>query len=109
MNTVTQSVLSTQYIQVPVTVRSPSGYDPTGDDIAFAFMPQTYPQVQPGSGDWKAGSWTTFAGPSYWAQVLVGPANGGIALAVGTYLGFVKISDSPEVPVLQPFMLEVTP
>lgn len=109
MNTVTQSVLSTQPVQVPVTVRSPNGYDPTGDLLAFAFMPQTYPQPSPGSGDWHAGSWVTYPGPSYWAQVLVGPANGGVALAVGTYLGWVKITDSPDVPVLQPFMVEITP
>ena len=109
MNTVTQSVLSTQYVQVQVTARSASGYDPTGDTVQFAFTPLTYPQTQPGSGDWHAGSWATFPGPAYWAQCLAGPANGGISLAVGTYQVWVKITDNPEVPVLQPFLLEITP
>ena len=43
-----QSVLSTQYVQVPVTVTSPSGsYNPTGDTVQFAFTPVTYPVTEP--------------------------------------------------------------
>lgn len=105
----TQSALSTQYVQVQVVAKAPDGYDPTSDEVQLAFTRETYPQVQPGGSDWVTGSWETFPGPAYWAQALVGPANGGTALTVGTYLVWVKITDSPEVPVLQPCLLEITP
>ena len=107
MNTVTQSVLSTNFVQVPVTVITPAGYDPTGDTVQFAFIPASYPQPLPGSSDWNAGSWVTFPGPVYWAQILVGPLNGGVNLAAGNYLAWLKITDSPAVPVLQPFTLTI--
>ena len=107
MNTISQSALSTQMLQVPVTVRSPASYDPAGDTVAFAFAPLATPQPPPDA--WYPGSWVTFPGPAYWAQVLVGPANGGVALTVGAYLGWLKITDNPEVPVLQPFLLTITP
>lgn len=107
MNVLAQSALSTQFVQVPVTVRSPAGYDPTADTVQFAFPPQEYPQGPPVT--WYPGTWVTYPGPAYWAQVLIGPANGGVALPVGSYLGWVKISDNPEVPVLQPFTLQITP
>ena len=107
MNTITQSVLSTNWVQVLITTKYPTGYNPTGDAVAFAFTPQTYPETSPTS--WAAGSWLTFPGPAYWAQCLVGPANGGTALSLGTYMVWVKITDSPEVPVLQPCLLTITP
>jgi hypothetical protein len=105
--TVTQSVLSTQYVQVQVTVRSPAAYDPTADTVQFAFTPLTYPVTEPSG--WATGSWATFPGPAYWAQCLVGPGAGGTALSIGTYQGWVKITDNPEVPVMQPFTLQITP
>lgn len=107
MNTLTQSVLSTNWAQVLITTKAPAGYNPTGDTVAFAFTPQTYPETSPSA--WVSGSWVTFPGPAYWAQALVGPANGGTALSLGTYQVWVKITDSPEVPVLQPCLLTITP
>ena len=109
MNTITQSVLSTNYVQVQVTTRAPSIYNPTGDTVQMAFTPQTYPETSPTSSSWVTGSWVTFPGPAYWAQALVGPANGGTALSIGTYQVWVKVTDSPAVPVLQPCLLEITP
>jgi hypothetical protein len=105
----TQSALSTQYIQAQVTVQSPDGYNPTADTVQMAFIPETYPPTQPTDADWVTGSWETFPGPTYWAQALVGPENGGTALTVGMYEVWVKVTDSPEVPVLQPALLEITP
>lgn len=105
----TQSVLSTQQIQVQITVKSPAGYDPTADVVQFAFTPETYPTTQPVDADWVAGSWQTYPGPTYWAQALVGPANGGTALTLGSWQVWVKITDSPEKPVLQPALLTITP
>lgn len=107
MNTISQSALSTNYVQVPVTVQSPSSADPTGDTVQFAFTPLTYPVTEPQSGDWHTGSWVTFPGPAYWAQCLVGP-NGGVSLAIGTYTAWVKIVDNPAVPVQQAFLLKIT-
>ena len=107
MNTISQSVLSTNYVQVLVTIQSPSGYDPSSDVVQFSFTALSYPTIEPAV--WHAGSWVTFAGPAYWAQCLVGPANGGVPLAIGTWQGFIKITDSPAVPVLQPFLLKITP
>ena len=109
MNTVTQSVLSTQMLQILVTIRSPAGYDPASDVVAMAFTPLTYPGTSPAPGNWVTGSWSTFPGPAYWAQALVGPVNGGTALAIGTYQVWLRVTDSPEVPVLQPCLLTITP
>ena len=77
------------------------------DTVQMAFTPLTYPETSPTS--WITGSWVTFPGPAYWAQALVGPANGGTALSLGTYQVWVKVTDSPAVPVLQPCLLTITP
>lgn len=107
MNTITQSALSTQYVQVRVQAVSPAGvYDPTADTVAFAFTEAAPPFAGPSA--WNTGRWATYPGPQYWAQVLIGPANGGIVLAYGTWLGWVKITDNPEIPVLQPFQIQIT-
>ena len=108
-STISQSSLSTQMIQVLVAITAPTVYNPTGDTVQFAFTPLTYPVTQPGSGDWHTGSWVAFPGPVYWAQCLVGPANGGVSLAIGSYQVWTKITDSPEVPVQQPCILQITP
>jgi hypothetical protein len=108
LSTYSQSVLSTQYVQIPITVESPSGtYSPVLDSVQFAFPPLTYPPTSPAT--WYTGSWATFPGPSYRAQCLIGPGNGGVALAIGSYQIVVKISDSPEIPVLYTSTLEITP
>ena len=107
MNTISQSVLSTNFVQVPVTIQSPAGYDPTGDVVQFAFTALSYPTIEPSV--WYTGSWVTFAGPAYWAQCLVGPANSGVSLAIGTYQGWTKVTDSEAVPVEQSFLLKITP
>ena len=108
MNTISQSSLSTNEVQVPITVQSPDGYDPSSDTVEFAFTPLTYPVTQPTSEDWVTGSFVTFPGPAYWAQCTVGPANGGVVLAIGTYTGWVKVVDDPAVLVEQSFMVKIT-
>lgn len=109
MITLAQSVLSTNYVQIPVTIQTPDSYDPSSDVVSFAFTPYTYPTTAPGSGDWHSGSWTTFAGPAYWVQILVGPANAGVSLAIGKYSGWIRVTDDPAVPVEQAFLLQITP
>jgi hypothetical protein len=102
-----QSVLSLQYVQVPVTAFGTAGtYNPTDDSVQFSFTPANYPVTEPSV--WITGSWATFPGPAYYAQCLVGPG-GATALTIGTYQLWLKITDSPEVPVLQPTLLTITP
>ena len=96
-----QSVLSTQFVQVQVIATSDGSlYDPTADVVQMAFIPQSYPAAQPGPSDWVAAAWETDPGPAYWASALIGPANGGTALAVGSFTIWVRVTDSPAVPAL---------
>lgn len=102
-NSIAISHLSLQYVVVPVTATTLTGasYNPTADVVQMAFMPQAT-QV-PQNADWQAASWATRAGnvlQPYAACCLVGPG-GTIQLAIGTYIVYVKVSDSPEIPVLQ--------
>jgi hypothetical protein len=109
MQTLTQSVLSTQYVQALVRVTAPyAPYDPSRDRIWWAFTnARAFPALMPGTGDWNPGSWDVWPGPLYYAQVLVGPVNGGVVLSTGTWQSWLKISDLPEIPVLQPFLLQI--
>lgn len=91
---------STEYIRVPMaSERSGAPYDPTGDTVQMAFLTGAGP---PESGDWKTASWdtdsTTYP-PTYRAQCLIGPAGGTVTLTAGVYSVWVKVTDSPEVPV----------
>jgi hypothetical protein len=94
-----QSALSTQFVQVQVAaIVNGEAYDPTGDLVVMAFIPQSSPPGQPGDSDWVAASWETDPGAVYWATCLVGPANGGIVLDPGDYVVWVKVTDNPAVP-----------
>jgi hypothetical protein len=94
------SVLSTEYVGFIVkAVINGNLYDPTGDSVSFAFLPLG---SNPTSGDWMTGSWgtaTAYGAPQYTARVLVGPGTGGHPLPAGDYVTWMKITDSPEVPV----------
>lgn len=98
----TRSVLDTEYLAYPEQVIvSGLPVNPTADVVQFAFMPNPA-NANPSSGDWHTGTWyTTGTGgvTAYWAQILVGPGAAGIALAVGLYNVWVKITDNPQVPV----------
>lgn len=89
------SVLSTEYVRIPVTA-SKLGvpYDPTGDTVMMAF---TLEGSGDGPTDFVTASWETAAG-QFFALCLVGPA--ATQLPVGAYTAWVKITDSPEIPVL---------
>ena len=81
--------------------------NPTADTVTMAF---TAAGVDPVLGDYKTASWETDATttPStYYARCLVGPG-GTVTLAAGTYEVWVKITDSPEVPVKRSGTLVVT-
>jgi len=95
------SSLSTEYVTVPMSVTKDGvPYNPTSDPVQFAFVTGT--STPPQTGSWVAGEWDTLPGPiyPYQAKCLIGPA-GTITLAPGTYIRWVKVTDNPEVPVLQ--------
>lgn len=95
---ITMSVLSTQYVQIPVdTTFNGTQYDPTADVVQMAFM-LTPPGLNPGNSDWKTASWVSPGSGLYAIRCLVGPG-GSNPLSVGNYNVWVKVTDNPEVPV----------
>jgi len=93
------SSASLEYVRARVeAIQSGSFLDPTADSVAMAFIAGS---ATPVSGDWKTASWDTDATTTpatYRAQCLVGPA-GTVTLTPGVYAVWVKITDSPEIPV----------
>jgi hypothetical protein len=99
------SSLSTMFVLVEVNFTDPVTelpLNPTADAVVMAF---TSTNADPLVGDWKTASWRT-GGPPYIAQCLVGPASS-VVLAKGGYHVWVKVTDSPELPVLQGGFLKV--
>lgn len=108
MDTLTQLAVSTEPCQVAISATlNGVAYNPTSDSVAFAFTVAGSPPPDPTSGQFVAGTWQTDPGPVYWASILVGPLNGGTVLAAGSYIAYVKITDSPAVPVRPAFYLIV--
>ena len=107
--TVRMSHLATMYVFVPFAVtKSGLPYSPTGDAVAFAFMPT--PTQVPQNTDWVSGSWdtdTTQVIYPYSAKCLVGPA-GTITLGIGAYVIYTKVTDNPEIPVLITGQLQIS-
>ena len=92
----TISVLATLYVKSRVTATvGCSVYNPTGDVVEFAFPA---PGVAPVT--WFTGSWETCNPSTFYARILVGPT-GTVTLPVGTYDMWMRITDAPEVPVMQ--------
>lgn len=89
---------SLQYIPIEVTT---SAGDPTGDVIQAAFVA---PNTRPGPSDWQAAFWTGAVNPTlqpgtYMALCLIG-VGASFTPAAGEYQVYIKITDSPEIPVL---------
>lgn len=102
-NSISISHLSLQYVGVPVKALALDGttFNPTGNTVQMAFMPQA--TQAPQNTDWQTAIWATRSGnilEPYAAECLVGPG-GTIQLAIGTYIIYVKITSSPEIPVMQ--------
>lgn len=108
-STLGMSHLATMYYLVPVTAtKAGVSYNPTGDTVQFAFA--ATPTYVPQSGDWVTGSWATNTASvlyPYSAQCLIGPS-GTTALGIGAYIVYLKVSDSPEIPVLIAGQLQVS-
>ena len=104
---------SVEYVKVQVSafVGGVPTYDPTADVVKMAFVPIN---TDPVTGDFVAASWETqtVTTPNnvtylYFARCLVGPSPGVKQLAAGVYQVFVKITDSPEVPIKYSGLIEV--
>jgi hypothetical protein len=101
--TISQNVSSLQYVRVQVTaiVGGNTAYNPSSDAVSFGFAALgANPNIAPTT--WYAGSWETDAiggVSSYIARCLVGPA-GTYTPVRGNYLVWLKVTDSPEIPVL---------
>jgi hypothetical protein len=89
--------ISVEYVKVAVT--GPTGVDLSDLDVELAIVDDG--QI-PDTGDWKAGTWI---GSS--AAVLIGPGTL-LELDQGTYDVYVKITSSPEVPVLPSGSIHIT-
>lgn len=88
---------ATEYVYSTITV---DGAAPSGSTVvAFAFLPGTDPTS---ATVWQTGEWSEGR-----ARLLIGPANGGHVLAVGSYRVFVRVTDNLEVPVLRAGYLTV--
>lgn len=99
------SVLATDYVQVAAAAFvNGSAIDPSNDLVEMAF---TTVGARPGSGDWHTGSWTTAPGGTFLAQRLVGPGAGGVALGLGIYGWWVRITDNPTIPVAEVGQLQI--
>lgn len=98
--TAIKSTLSTVFIKtrIDATVNGQT-YDPTGDVVQAAFVA---PGTNPAALDWKIASWETTNFGAHYARCLVGPGVGAaLDLVAGNYRMWVKITDNPEVPVLE--------
>ena len=108
-STLGMSHLATLYYLVPVAAtKAGASYNPTSDTVQFAFAATaTY---VPQSGDWVTGSWSTNTASvlyPYSAQCLIGPS-GTTTLGIGSYIVYLKVADSPEIPVLTVGQLQIS-
>jgi hypothetical protein len=106
---ITQSALSLEYVPAAITATAMGApANPTSDPVSFAF---TEIGVEPATGDWKAGAWDgtqpRTPGTAYIAHCLVGPG-GAVTLPAGKYTMWVRITDSPEIPVIPFGLLHIT-
>lgn len=92
-------------VEVVPPIRNGVQIDPTGDDVAVAFVSTG---TIPADEDFNDAIWNTSGSPTvYTALCLIGP--GAVALDAGAYAVFVKVTDDPEVPVIPcPGILTIT-
>lgn len=89
-----QSIERIGYMVRALTAGTP--VDPSAGTVQFAFTAGPPPV----NGDWKAGTWETLTGPpvQYAARCLVGPGQTA-DIGRGFWIVWVRITDSPGVPV----------
>lgn len=93
---------STEYVQYTViALKAGTVIDPTTDAVSFAFTQGTASPTA-----WVSGSWDTWPNGNTVAKVLIGP--NGTTLAPGAWIPWIKITDNPEVPVIELPTLTIT-
>lgn len=94
---------STEYVNVPILATiAGTPYNPTADAVQMAFVTgPSQPTV------FFAGDWVTTVQGTFIAQCLIGPAGPNV-LAPGLYTVWIKITDSPEVPVKPAGTLQIS-
>lgn len=86
--------VSREFLHVPVTGGSPS------TPVELAVIPAG--QEEPGPSDWRSALWDGAT-----ARLLIGPG-GTLELPDGTYRVWVRVTASPEIPVIRSGLLEIT-
>ena len=107
------SASSIEYVKVPVAaIVNGAAIDPSTDVVALAFVAGGNSADPPST--WHTGSWEDLlvpdveTGATHAARVLVGTTTGGgVVLAAGSFGVWVKVTDSPEVPIRYVGRLEV--
>jgi hypothetical protein len=100
------SVISLEYIKVPVNVKKNGVYvDPSAANVYMAFLSTR--TAAPITNDWKTSSWEPGLGNKYYIRCLVGPG-GTTTLTAGIYWVWIKIVDSPETPIRQVGSIRIT-
>jgi hypothetical protein len=90
--------ISVEYLKVPIT--GPTGVDLDELDVELAVVPDGQ---TPESGDWETGVWSD---DGRYAMALLG--TGDLALTPGTYDVYVRITSTPEIPVLLSGSIHIT-
>lgn len=83
---------SVQYVQMRVDTTA----NPTGNAVSMAIKPRG---TEPEAVDYKSATWA--AGTPYKAQVRIGTGTDIGALVEGVYQVWVKVTATPEIPVMQ--------
>ena len=100
----TQGIATLQYLRVAVSATvNGASYNPTVDVVQFGFQPEATYTASEAPSTWYSGSWETVgtgAQVSYVAKCLVGPGGTFAPTAPVDYWVWIKITDSPEIPVL---------
>lgn len=100
------SVASIEYVRVPVSAKVNGAYvNPSTDTVELAFLTDG---ATPIDTDFTAGTWdvdTSTTPTTYMAQVMVG--QGYVELVAGLYQVWVRVTDTPEVPVRPAGLLRV--
>ena len=102
------SALSREYIHVAVTAADVDGVavDPTTDTVEIAVIATGTTVV---SGDFNTADWGELGSDPYVAKVLIGPGGSPsiITLTAGsTYDVYVRITDTPEIPVMFAYSID---
>jgi hypothetical protein len=113
VSTIGQSVASLVNLRVVVhaTVNGNAAYNPTADVVQFGFQNEATNLQSVAPSSWSTGSWETdvIGGLTvYVARILVGPGGTFVPSAATNYWLWVKVTDSPEIPVMFVGELRVT-